>query len=32
MSYEYFARPDTFCGPSTREIRVPISRGFAGHG
>jgi hypothetical protein len=32
MSYEYFARPVTFCGPSIREMRVPINRGFAGHG
>src|SRR5687767_8778117 len=31
MSYEYFARPVTFSGPSMREIRVPISRGFSGH-
>src|SRR6185295_10422054 len=24
MSNEYFARPETFCGPSMREIRLPM--------
>src|ERR1044071_8435807 len=24
MSKEYLARPETFCGPSTREMRLPI--------
>src|SRR5437762_14350933 len=24
MSYEYLARPETLCGPSIREIRLPI--------
>ena len=32
MSYEYFARPVTLCGPSMRETRVPSSRDFSGHG
>ena len=32
MSYEYFARPVTFCGPSMREILVPSKRDFSGHG
>src|SRR5688572_680758 len=32
MSYEYFARPVTFAGPSTRLMRVPSSRDFSGHG
>src|ERR1044071_3464028 len=24
MSKEYLARPETFCGPSTREMRLPM--------
>src|SRR5918993_4788955 len=32
MSYEYLARPVTFCGPSIRETRVPSSRDLEGHG
>src|SRR5436853_5314627 len=32
MSYEYFARPDTFNGPSMREIRLPIRLRLSGSG
>src|SRR5688572_14579347 len=31
MSYEYFARPVVFSGPSTRLTRVPSTRDFSGH-
>src|SRR5665213_1392303 len=31
MAYVYFARPETFAGPSGRFTRVLISVGFSGH-